>query len=159
MRFVLLCPGPTLNGFDPAKSVAVGDHVIGVDRAAKQHRCDIWACTDYPLLEKIREMVLDEPHNGLPPILLTAASAAAWLEEHSIPWHGLTVLAESCYPICDPVWRWDKFTPIAALVYASRLGARQIDVYGADWSEEEEHILEVLIIPWLKTRGCRVAQH
>lgn len=169
MNIALLCPGPSLADFP---GVSGFDRTIGVNRAALAHPCDVWACGDYPLIERVRHQVIGKPE------LFTAAVSAAHLRDHSTHWPGDVVEFEWLYGVCPAEWRWDHFTATASLVYAAWRGVKRIDVYGCDWAgtgdwddtqaggnrndarwDLERGIWQNVLTPWLNKQGITINRH
>lgn len=117
MTAVVLCPGPSLAESSPPYSSLT----IGVNRAVLAHPCDWWIFQDW---KRFRD---GEPKGR--PIVCTTREAARRLG--MLPHFAIDDL--EC-----PVDQWSLFTAPAALVLAYKMGGNQIEVYGADWSDEPD---------------------
>jgi hypothetical protein len=129
MRVALLCPGPSLSNW-PVETFAEYDLRIAVNRAILKYQCEWWAAADWPMVKK---------NNPSFPVKLWTnpdtfthlcglRDLFANLELHSF-FEAKGSVAES---------RWVGKTATAALVLAVRLGAKSIDVYGADWTDQPD---------------------
>lgn len=122
MTAALFCPGPSLATLDaPPKA----DLTIGVNRAACGFPCHWWAALDLPLIERIHSDVIGAPR------LFTCRATLASLERRGLTFPAAIVAEDLRGPE-----RWSLYTAPAALVLAAHLGARLIDVYGADWATD-----------------------
>ena len=69
------------------------------------------------------------------PTLLTANTSATWLRANGHAWRGEMVEFESLHDWLHPnEVDWPFLTALAAIVYAGRAGATQIDCFGMDWT-------------------------
>lgn len=119
MKAVLYCPGPSLSA---APEVAA-DVTIGVNRAAIARACDYAAILDSPALKRFT------PHLKGTPRLLTRAE---YRPKHTaIP--GPTVEEVQAWASAVDV---GQYSAVAALALAGWLGAGEVSVYGADWTDE-----------------------
>ncbi len=160
MQATLLCPGPSLARYKPAAA----DLTIAVNRAGARFGCDVWAVTDWELIQQHHERLHKQTR-----ILTTRACANLW-----------TALghANATHCVClEAPTHWDLFTATTALVWAHLQGVTHIDVYGADLSGEAdfdaEHPgrnrsddrwhreLEVWesVTAWLAAKGTTVTRH
>lgn len=125
MNATLLCPGPSLVNYKPVESAGI---VIGVNRAATLHACDVWAATDRPLIDSVKPLGT--------PTLLTIEATRASFERRGTPWPYLVVT--HCGMVGGKVDNgrhpWTRYTATAALYFAAWSGATRVDVWGCDWS-------------------------
>lgn len=177
MKISVLCPGPSLSLFPGGNGF---DLTIGVNRTVLAHKCDVWACGDYPLVEKVRGDVIGSP------VLFTAATSDNYLRDHSPahdtpkPWREVTTF-ESLYDFCDRYFQWDTFSATAAIVYAAwSCGGKPgvIHSFGVDWSGEldwdgtggfgnrsverwqfEAAIWQNRLVPWLASLNIEIIRH
>lgn len=127
MNATLLCPGPSLERYDPMDR---SGWVVGVNRAATVHACDVWAATDWPLVLKYRPM-------GQPALLTIKASREA-LERKGEAWPHLVIThcGMAGEVVTNAKHPWTSFSATAALYYLGWMGVERIDVYGADMAGE-----------------------
>lgn len=122
MNISILCPGPSLRLYRPGCEGVV----IGVNRAATIHACDVWAATDRPLIDRTQPIGT--------PTLLTIAATRDSLSCRGRPWPYLVVTHCGIGMKDNARTPWTRYTATAALHYAGWLGATHVDVYGCDWS-------------------------
>lgn len=133
MNAVLLCPGPSLVNYPGG-----GELVLGVNRAATIHRCDVWVCCDWIYegtasttnggVKYLRDQVIGSP------TLVIGSDGHSSLKRHNIYWPNV-VEVESWWGDYDPHGMgWTLYSATTALMYAHHRGAKTIDVYGVDWS-------------------------
>lgn len=123
MTTAILCPGPSLlKTFSGHKGLT-----IGVNRAATVFSCDIWAALDFPLIVSQRQHVLGTS------AVMTCRETRRSLECRKIQysWH----IVEDLFDYCPHSMRYCGFSATSALILAAKLGATQINVYGADWTD------------------------
>ena len=125
MNATLLCPGPSLAKYSPDKR---SGWVVGVNRAAILHECDVWAATDLPLIK--HTMPLGTP------TLLTIDATRDSLHRRGKPWPWLVITHTGIAgeTVTNKQHPWTRYTATAALQYLKWIGATRVDVYGADWS-------------------------
>ncbi len=128
MTAVLLCPGPSLAKV--LQRTAYGsDLLIGVNRAATGFELDWWCFGDASTYEN--NWYIGNPN------VCTSAVAVQRLrdEEASKPFNPpeLLTFCELAERIPNDIG-WVVFSATSALVLAAYLGAKQIEVYGADWT-------------------------
>jgi len=107
------------------------DVTIAVNRAALRFSCDWWAALDYPTFARCSAEVQGSP------ALFTAGAVLARLKRCGSPWaerFGYTADRLTC-----SVRDWTAYTATAALVLAEDLGAVNVDVYGADWTDAPDY--------------------
>ncbi len=125
MNVRILCPGPSLAHYDAGDFAGT---TIAVNRAAMAHRCDVWAACDYPTIRDFHEQVIGSP------ILLTRRQT--W-EDVGRRVKLTPTLIEDLFDYLPPNnLPWTLYTANVALVYAAKMGATQIDIFGADWKPE-----------------------
>lgn len=127
MNATLLCPGPSLANYRPSTSTGI---IIGVNRAATLHACDVWAATDIPLIKRTTPLGT--------PVLLTIEATRDSLIRRGRAWpYGVVTHTDMAggTPTNNGT-PWTRFTATAALKYAAWTGATRIDVYGADMAGE-----------------------
>jgi hypothetical protein len=125
MKASLLCPGPSLGTYT-ADAFDEYPLRIGVNRAVTRFACHWWAALDAPVVHKHGAEAVGKPR------VFTLASRASEL----VGWQVATL--ESLERYCPAITRWGSFTAPAALVLAGSLGATQIDVFGADWTNQPD---------------------
>jgi hypothetical protein len=169
MRVALLCPGPSLAAY-PGRSGF--DLVLGVNRAAIAHGCDVWVACDVPCVRQHMEAV-----QGMP-LLLTGMESSGTLDTDHPRYRGPITDIRPLLTFCDPGWSWQSFSASCAFVYAVAQGATRIDLWGADWSGTADHdgaeagqnrsperwqwernIFLNLLFPWAESRGITVVRH
>jgi hypothetical protein len=121
MKALLLCPGPSLAGFDDSTP----GYRVGVNRAAVGYRCDTWAALDYPTIRDQQATVIGSP------LLFTRRQT--WLDVRGQLRLREIRLVED---LACPVKGWDLLTATTSLVLLADMGAKTIDVYGADWAPD-----------------------
>jgi hypothetical protein len=123
MLAAILCPGPSLTRtFD----TDFGGLRIGVNRAVTAFACDWMAAIDWPLCRDWYPRAL-----GKPALFSRAETADSFPESR-------TKSLESLFIFCPIALGWTNYSATAAIVLAAALGATQIDVYGADWTDEKD---------------------
>jgi len=138
MTAAILCPGPSL-----LRSFAASDYAglrIGVNRAATALACDWWAACDMPLIRS------QWPHVIGTPRLFTIRATRDSLVRRGYPEPNR--LTDDLCRYCPEALRWCAFTATSALVLAGHLGATQIDVFGADWTDAPD-------FDGVMVEGCR----
>lgn len=125
MTYTLLCPGPSLISY-----TGDGGFVVGVNRAASLHECDVWAATDRPLIMKT------DPIGT--PVLLTIEATRESIARRGKPWPYLVITHTGIGGKDNARTPWIRFTATAALYYLAWLGAEHVDVYGCDWQGTED---------------------
>jgi hypothetical protein len=159
MKVKILCPGPSLAD---VRDVA-GDLIIGVNRAALAHECDVWAAMDFPMIGNY------SPKGR--PILFTKRETKVLAPERF-----LSILYAD--DLDGPTFLWQKKTMICAMVFALRVGnASKIDLFGFDaagtkdydgkeagedrsdkrWTDELKTYEQ--LVDWLGHNGCTVVRH
>jgi hypothetical protein len=132
MNAAILCPGPSLANW-PDATWQNHNLIIGVNRAVLRYHCNWWAAADWPMVKK------HDP--GYRVRLWTNADTYKHL-------CGLTMFRErmelhsfdEANNYLDPIqWRWTGKTATAALILAAHQRATQIDVYGADWTDQPDY--------------------
>jgi hypothetical protein len=132
MNAVILCPGPSL-----AMYYGGGDLVLGVNRAATLHPCDVWVALDWRSrgegiaaggVEAWARHVIGNPR------LVIGRDGNASLHAHNIPWRGDVCEIESWWDGYKSVKGWSLYSATTALMYAHHRGATTIETYGVDWS-------------------------
>lgn len=135
MKTAILCPGPSLDRFDPAAGYGL---VVAVNRAPViawtrwRARADWWCC-DY-------RRFLDQTLPYIPGVVIrdkavqriAKAGRIDDLKRHPRLAHA--ELAER-WPLAVD---WQRFTATVALVVAVDRGATQIDCYGVDWTNQPD---------------------
>jgi hypothetical protein len=124
MTAALLCPGPSL------VKVRVDDLAhyqikIGVNRSVSEFECDWWAFKDYTVFPAVHPL-------GKPKIFTTVVCAET-SALHGKPFY-VNLTLDSIQDEFPP-GGWPIYTSLCALTLAAHLGATQIDVYGADWTD------------------------
>lgn len=123
MNAVLLCPGPSLAALDALPPCDVS---MAVNRAALRfHGIDWWATLDYPTVKWHKDQVTAP---NLLSIRQTITDLGCRLQQFR------QILAfEDIADFCPPDLKAQTFSATAGLVGLAYLGAKRIDVYGADW--------------------------
>jgi hypothetical protein len=119
MKAVLFAPGPSLSRA-PAEIPA--DVAIGVNRAAIARGVGFWVCLDSPALKRFSPLIRGKPR------LLTRAENRP--KHTAMP--GPTV--EEVQAWCPSV-EVTHYSAVAGLALAGWLGATDVTVYGADWTD------------------------
>jgi len=106
--------------------------VVGVNRAATLHACDVWAATDRPLVQRVKPLGT--------PVLLTIEATRESLERRGEAWPYLVVThcGIAGGAVTNTKHPWTRYSATAALYYLHWAGATHVDVWGADWSGEED---------------------
>ncbi len=141
MNVALLCPGPSLPSF--GDYTGRYDQVIAVNRAVLLFPADFWFMLDGDAFRSGAEVMQRPtwPPERLPVLVSFAdqhiARCHRWPEARRLPFVPVeyTWLSHEWIPDGEtqPVpLLWDTFSATAALVFARRLGAVSVDVYGAD---------------------------
>jgi hypothetical protein len=134
-RIAILCSGPSVRAF-LAAPIAY-DAVIGVNRMASVWPCDWWACRD-------RGTFLGYQPLGRPRIF-TSDDTWRWLTEEEpgqatieraagYDWTAWRDVSTSCPAV--PQWKQGGF--MNALILAEWLGAKTIQIHGADWEGSDD---------------------
>jgi hypothetical protein len=135
MKVAILCPGPSIRFFRGGAY----SQLIGVNRAVLLYRCDWWAVSD-------RQIIFQAFDDGIDyqPKIFTrsdnkkhmAASGRPVVREYfnqcHKKWYEDPDLKPRFQNVGEHKCNWPLFTATAAIVLAKRLGAKQIDIYGAD---------------------------
>jgi hypothetical protein len=119
VKAVVLATGPSLKLYD-------GDHhgpVIALKRAACAYAADYAAILDGPTLKRLDAHLIGSPR------VLTRGDQA---HRTTRPVLIVEDMAEWC-PL-----PFAEYTATAALVLAGYVGAEEVDVYGADWTDEPD---------------------
>lgn len=119
-----------------------GDLILGVNRAATLHPCDVWVAIDWRSrgdaitnggVEAWSDQVIGTP------LLVIGHDGNASLDIHRIPYRGEVCEIESWWWPYEPTTLgWSLYSATTALMYAHHKGAKTIDVYGADWSGTQD---------------------
>lgn len=130
MNATLLCPGPSLSGYG-GQGAGI---VVGVNRAATAHRCDVWAATDRPLIMSTADQVLGEP------VLYTIEATRESINRRGRSWPYAVVTHSDVAggQVDNGRHPWTRFTACAALQYLAWSGATHIDVWGCDWAGDQD---------------------
>jgi hypothetical protein len=123
MHAVLLAPGPSLRNLGILPDCDIS---VAINRAALFHPCTVFAASDYPMLRDWRHAVQGSP------LLLTKRQT--W-EDKAKDWYEHAVIAET---LDVPIEGWLEKTATISLGYLWLIGAKRVDVYGADWSDEPD---------------------
>lgn len=126
MRATILCPGPSL-ARAPRQDIYSADITIGVNRAATAFEVDWWAFFDACIYLNNRPI-------GAPNIYTSAISQRA-IGDLKAPELMIGDTLMEFFPIR---LGWTMYTATASLILAAHLGAKRIDVYGADWTADAE---------------------
>lgn len=168
MKAALLCPGPSLlrtyQGGEYGVRVAVNRSAFMVPG------CDVWTSLDVSAFKH------------LPKVLLVDDATASWLAAERLFGASVTVrsngdaIATADQPTSTGPTPWHSYSATSALVHLARYRPAQIDVYGADWSDEpdgdgvrcgeqydrsagrwvQERQAWEDVVRWLAQRGCTV---
>jgi hypothetical protein len=122
----VLCPGPSLEEFEPAGEHAAYDLTIGVNRAAGRFACDLWVALD-------ARTFLKTAVRGRP-IIVAAADQFSLMKrmDARAGAHGCLVPLDFGPRIHHVIWHSKGLTVACMMAWAA--GARFIDCYGVDWS-------------------------
>lgn len=125
MKATLLCPGPSLAGYDPERHRS--GWTVGVNRVVGAFECDVWSACDRPLIDSVTPL-------GTPALLTINATQDA-LRRKGRPWPHLVIT--HCGMLggdspCNVRQPWTRYSATAALFYLKWIGAERIDVYGVD---------------------------
>lgn len=135
MKANLLCPGPSLRSWVDAELYSA-EAIVGVNRAVLRVPCTDWVFLDSNVYQQFR------PENP----------CAIWSNENTIHnckgmaghhhWHPVESLFDR-FPqrlqiVEDSFASWCMYSATSALVVCAALGATQIEVYGADWTDEPD---------------------
>lgn len=164
MTAALLCPGPSIAHVTPHR-VKGYDLRVGVNRAAIAFECDVWAALDYPTIRDWKDAILGAP------VLLTRRQTYIDVQV------GLRLHATLVEDIACPVPLWHLKTATAALGLLKARGVREIDVFGADWTDQpdfdghlqvgsdrsadrwaQESETWQAMVAWLASHGCAVTR-
>jgi hypothetical protein len=141
MKIAILCPGPSLPLFEgrgPDYS-----QVLAINRACLLFPADFWVMLDGDAFRSGAEVMQRPswPPDRLPVLVSFADQHAArchrWSEARRLPFIPVEYdwLPHDWEPAPGAPKQpllWDTFSATTALVLAKRLGAVQVDVYGAD---------------------------
>lgn len=116
MKVAVLCPGKSIETFKPDGY----DKVIGVNRAVAFSACDFWMCLDDP------KQVVATLEGG-PGAVKGRPVVDQWPKQ-----------LKALEARCDHQIEWRKHSSIAAIGVAVLKGATEIDVYGMDWSGDQD---------------------
>lgn len=124
MNATLLCPGPSLSKY----SGQGAGLIVGVNRAASAHQCDVWAATDRPLIDRV------QPIGS--PTLFTITATRESLDRRGRPWPYMVQTHEDItgQTVTNALHPWTRYTATAALQYLAWSGATHVDVWGCDWA-------------------------
>lgn len=133
MNAALLCPGPSL-AQAAVRDIYLSDVLLGVNRSVTTFECDWWVFLDWQILIG-NEMYPPTKPIGRPRIFTTQTA-----HEHAERHGGADRMR---YPlIVEDIWKsypqngWTIYSATAALILAAHVGAKSIDVYGADWKPD-----------------------
>jgi hypothetical protein len=164
MTVAILNPGPSLAALEKPPAA---DVLIGVNRAALRFECTCWAATDYPMIKRHQAAVL-----GTPALLTRRQTWADIGARCRLP---LDRVVESIDIPNAPPWALKSMTCAMAFAFAN--GASRIDLYGCDWSGEQdfdgvkagedrsekrwaaEQADFAALSRWMLERGVMVARH
>lgn len=115
-KVAVLCSGSSIELYPGGDEY---DAVIGVNRAATRHRCDYWVCIDGPaaVLKIPGAKVIGEP------VVLES-----WKRTENAKFRVMFIKGIPGYTTS-----WGNKSSLAAVAFAIRLGAEEIDCYGMDW--------------------------
>jgi hypothetical protein len=120
MTAALLSPGPSLSRLPAMPDAHL---VVAVNRAVLAFPdAHTWACSDYPLVKY---------HHAACRARTLLTRSQTWVDVQRFP----AVAAMSVAIVEDlavPVADWSRFTATSALGFLWTIGAKRIDVYGAD---------------------------
>jgi len=132
MNAAILCPGPSLAKW-PDEMLMAYPLRIAVNRGVHRVRATHWVMADLNPFEK------DRPAE-LPPIWTSESIVGYFPPGSATAYETLgerfPFLVNTYSP--DGTVDWRSFSATAALVVAAALGAKVIDVYGADWTNEPD---------------------
>lgn len=121
MNATILCPGPSLADYTPSESSGI---VVGVNRAAELHQCDVWSAIDHTLVRRVHPI-------GMPTLLTTMATRES-LERRGKAWPYLAVthcgVANGGRP-----GEWSRYSATSALHYLVWMGATRVETWGVNW--------------------------
>jgi len=129
MRAAVLCPGPSLAAFADRGGY---DLRIGVNRAVGLYRCDYWAMLDQRTWELVNPV-------GRPVIICDRGHYVHLRARYPTARHHHNLAVETIAETLPhkPV-KWHTWSMTAAIAAAHFLGARTIEVWGADWSGADD---------------------
>jgi hypothetical protein len=144
MNAAILSPGPSLPLTYEPNGHSV---VIGVNRAVLAFRCDWWCFTDWQSFLHSHH-VADVAKLGL----FFSGTALDELLRRGMGGRMQEARTLVAFEDIDPErtrdrLKWGLFSATAALWLACYLGAEQISVYGADWTDEPDY-------DGVKVKGC-----
>lgn len=133
-RVAVLCPGPSIKQTWPAgKTDNRYDILIGVNRAVLFDRVHVWAFND--------PRVFIDHRPGYRPQLLMARSAEYKIDKAGLHdelyRHNIQHTDRIEYPLRIATG-FTNYTYPTALAYCKTLGARRVDVYGNDQTDEPD---------------------
>lgn len=133
MKVAILNPGPSLSMYDDGGGDLRGgyDLVVGVNRAATKHRCDVWLACDVPAVQNFGKDVIGSP------LLVTGTESWGVIDANHW-WRGEMIAQDKYLSVMDHGNGWTTFSCTSAIAYAAFRGATEIDLYGADWSGEKD---------------------
>jgi hypothetical protein len=130
MKAAVLCPGPSAYTFPGRDGY---DMVIGVNRAAGLAPCDYWVMLDGVQVWKISAPV------GRPKIICGHPSHLdLWRNIPEAREHGWFDIQECIQTLPEAPITWAVFSATAAIVTAIHLGAKSVDIWGADMKGIED---------------------
>lgn len=136
-RFAVLCPGPSLaRTFLHHLPEVAGSYglFVGVNRAVEAFPCDWWAFNDVQAMSFImpqrrpnifslattKKLVFEDVR------LREPAFRHQWLDDLE------------CNSDCPRDLEWRQYSMLMAIVLCEKFGAGHIDIYGCDWSGEDD---------------------
>ncbi len=126
MTAAVYAPGPSLTPV-PA------DLTIGVNRAAIALPCDVWVASDVKVIREAADAVQGSP------LLVTSEVSTLILDAVQATWRGQAWAWEPLEQTLDHTrTNWQRFSILAAMVYAAHVGADEVVVSGADWEGDAE---------------------
>lgn len=128
MNATLLCPGPSL-----ARYCGQGAGIIvGVNRAVEAHACDVWAATDWPLIDRVYPL-------GRPTLFTIGATRDSLIRKgRGWPYQVVTHGDVAGGTVTNTEHPWTRYTATAALRYLAWTGATHVDVWGCNWAGQED---------------------
>jgi hypothetical protein len=126
----VLCPGPSLEEFEPAGEHAAYDLTIGVNRAAGRFPCDVWVALDARTF--LKTQVLGAP------LIVTAADQFTLMGRMDARAAAFRSIAPLTFGPRIHKAAWHSKGLTVACVAAWAAGARFVDCYGVDWFGEAD---------------------